>query len=100
MKTSPLDDTSVHGAEPQPALLPTSLDGMGDEARELALLFDLSQLLDSATHIEDTLDGALCLMARHMSMMRGSISLVSPVDGSIHIESSYGLNAAEQARGH
>ena len=25
---------------------------------------------------------------------------VSPVDGSIHIESSYGLNAAEQARGH
>ena len=100
MKTSPLDDTSVHGAEPQPALLPTSLDGMGDEARELALLFDLSQLLDSATHIEDTLDGALCLMARHMSMMRGSISLVSSVDGSIHIESSYGLNAAEQARGH
>ena len=39
-------------------------------------------------------------MARHMAMMRGSISLVSPGDGSIHIESSYGLNAAEQARGH
>ena len=80
--------------------LPSLRNGVRDDVRELRLLFELSQLLDSAAHIGETLDGALCLMARHMAMMRGSISLVSPRDGSIHIESSYGLNAAEQARGH
>ncbi len=80
--------------------LPSLRNGVRDDVRELRLLFELSQLLDSAAHIGETLDGALCLMARHMAMMRGSISLVSPGDGSIHIESSYGLNAAEQARGH
>ena len=80
--------------------LPSLRNGVRDDVRELRLLFELSQLLDCAAHIGETLDGALCLMARHMAMMRGSISLVSPGDGSIHIESSYGLNAAEQARGH
>ncbi len=80
--------------------LPSLRNGVRDDVRELRLLFELSRLLDSAAHIGETLDGALCLMARHMAMMRGAISLVSPRDGSIHIESSYGLNAAEQARGH
>lgn len=99
MKTSPPGDPAASATE-QNEDLPSLRNGVRDDVRELRLLFELSQLLDSAAHIGDTLDGALCLMARHMSMMRGTITLVSPKDGSIHIESSYGLNAAEQARGH
>ena len=71
-----------------------------DDVRELRLLFELSQLLDSSAHIEDTLDGALKLLARHMSMMRGMITLVSQYSGEIRIETAYGLNPVEQARGH
>lgn len=71
-----------------------------DDVRELRLLYELSRLLAGAAHIGDTLDGALLLMARHMAMMRGAISLVSPEDGGIRIESSYGLTPAERARGH
>ena len=70
-----------------------------DDVRELRLLFELSQLLDSSAHIEDTLDGALKLMARHMNMMRGMITLVSQYSGQIRIETAYGLNPVEQARG-
>lgn len=93
-------DASNASGTDQNDSLPSLRNGVRDDVRELRLLFELSQLLDSAAHIGETLDGALCLMARHMAMMRGAIALVSPKDGSIHIESSYGLNAAEQARGH
>ncbi len=71
----------------------------GNDVRELRLLFELSQLLDSAAHIEDTLDGALKLMARHLNMMRGSIILLSPQGDKMHIETAYGLNPIEMARG-
>ncbi len=70
-----------------------------DDVRELRLLFELSQLLDSSAHIEDTLDGALKLMARHLNMMRGSITLLSPQGDKMHIETAYGLNPIEMARG-
>ncbi len=73
----------------------------GDKnARELHLLYELSQLLDSSAHIADTLDGALKLMARHLNMMRGSITLLSPQGDKMHIEAAYGLNPIEKARGH
>ena len=70
-----------------------------DDVRELRMLFELSQLLDSSAHIEETLDGALKLMGRHMHMMRGMITLVSQYSGQIRIETAYGLNPVEQARG-
>ncbi len=70
-----------------------------DDVRELRLLFELSQLLDSAAHIEDTLDGALKLMARHLNMMRGSITLLSLQGDKMHIETAFGLNPIEMARG-
>ena len=47
--------------------LPSLRNGVRDDVRELRLLFELSQLLDCAAHIGETLDGALCLMARHMA---------------------------------
>lgn len=70
-----------------------------DDVRELRLLFEISRLLDGAARIEDTLEGALKLLARHMNMMRGMITLVSPRTGEIRIETAYGLNPVEQARG-
>ncbi len=71
----------------------------GNNVNELRLLFELSQLLDTAAHIEDTLDGALKLMARHLNMMRGTITLLSPKGDAMHIETAYGLDPIEKARG-
>ncbi len=71
-----------------------------DDVRELRLLFELCRLLDGSVDIAETLDEALALMARHMGMMRGAITLVSPHTGEIRIETSYGLKPAERSRGH
>ncbi len=86
----PLDDTNITENIP---LIPS------DDVRELRLLFELSQLLDNSVHIEDSLDGALKLMARHLNMMRGSITLLSPKGDEMHIETAYGLDPIEKARG-
>ncbi len=75
-----------------------ALKAIGD-ARELRMLFELSQLLDSSAHMKDTLDGALKLMARYINMMRGSITLISPQGDEMHIETAYGLDPIEKARG-
>lgn len=71
-----------------------------DDVRELRLLFEMCRLLDGSVDIAETLDEALALMARHMGMMRGAITLISPHTGDIRIETSYGLNPAERSRGH
>lgn len=77
----------------------SSLPSARDDVRELRLLFEISQVLDSSVHIGRALDGALALMAQYMSMMHGMITLVSPQTGEIRIETAYGLKPAEQQRG-
>ncbi|MBO4313103.1 MAG: sigma 54-interacting transcriptional regulator [Desulfovibrio sp.] len=66
---------------------------------ELTLLYELSQAVNSPEDVSQRLDSALRLMASHLHMMRGTITLVSPVTGEIRIEASYGLNPEERARG-
>lgn len=78
----------------------TQIAAPRDDVRELRLLFALCRLLDGSVDIAETLDAALELMARHMGMMRGAITLVSPHTGDMHIETSYGLKPAERSRGH
>ena len=68
-------------------------------AKQLSLLFDLAQVMNSSIAVQDSLDQALALMGRHMHMMRGNISLISPQTGEIRIESAYGLTSAERRRG-
>lgn len=66
----------------------------------LRLLFDLSQVIDHSRDIGHSLEAALSLMAKHLHMMRGMITLVSPHTGEIRIEVAHGLNPAEQRRGY
>ena len=66
---------------------------------QLRLLHDLTRVMDSAAAVEDALDEALALMAKHLRMMRGSITLISPQTGEIRIESAWGLTQAERQRG-
>lgn len=66
-----------------------------------AMLYELARLVnENCLDVAATLDGALTLMARHMRMMRGAITLISPRNGEIRIQASYGLNDEEKRRGH
>ena len=69
-----------------------------NEAGELRLLFEVSQVLDGAEDLCDHLEGALALMARYTGMMRGTLTLVDPATSEIVVEASYGLKAGEQLR--
>lgn len=81
--------------------VPLSPDvGVRDSVDELRLLFDLSQIIDSSTDMNQTLESTLSFMGQHLHMMRGMITLISPHTGEIHIETAYGLKPAEQKRGH
>ena len=75
-------------------------EGVHDSVGELRLLFELSQIIDSSTDMNRTLESTLAFMAQHLHMMRGMITLVSPRSGEIYIETAYGLNPSQQKRGH
>lgn len=77
-----------------------STPSRGHCERQLKLLPELSQALNAATDVVSALDKALALIAEHLHMMRGSITLVSPRPGEIRIESAYGLKPAKRRRGH
>lgn len=66
---------------------------------QLGLLLELSQLMNAATDVGHVLDKALALMAEHLHMMRGAITLISPLNGEIRIEAAFGLKPAECRRG-
>ena len=65
----------------------------------LTLLYELSELVHSFGDISKTLDQALALMALHLGIRRGSVTLISPETGQIRTEASYGLNAKERRLG-
>lgn len=65
----------------------------------LALLQNLAEMVENAGDLASALDAALKLMASHLGMMRGAITLISPKTGKLRIESSFGLNPAQRKRG-
>ena len=76
---------------------PANADSHREE--QLRLLLDLSNVVNSATDVGVALNKALQLMAEHLHMMRGAITLISPNSGEIRIEAAYGLKPAEARRG-
>ena len=70
-----------------------------NEVKELRLLFEVLQILDSASDLSDNLDTVLEVMARHTGMMRGVITLLDEQHGEIAIEVAYGMSPEAQSRG-
>jgi Nif-specific regulatory protein len=72
---------------------------LGVKLRELSTLYEVSQALASSLDLRAVLDRILTILAEHMGMNRGTVTLVSRVAEEIQIEASYGLTAAEMRRG-
>jgi len=86
---APKDDSKAAAGRPD----------VGREVAELSLLVDLSQTLDRSLDLRDVLGPVLEAMARHMGMLRGTITLLNRETGEISIEAAYGLSAGQQRRG-
>lgn len=67
--------------------------------RSLDLLGQIARLVNTGSNVSSTLNAALTLMAEQLHILRGVITLVSPVSGEIRIEAAYGLKPEERARG-
>ncbi len=68
-------------------------------AKELELLHAISQILDQSQDLRDVVTPILSAMARHMGMLRGTITLLDRDTNEIFINAAYGLSESQQVRG-
>jgi Nif-specific regulatory protein len=69
------------------------------ELRELTLLFEISQVLDRSLDLREVVAPVLEAMAKHMEMIRGTLTLVDRSTGEIVIEAAHGLSDSQKERG-
>lgn len=69
------------------------------EVKELSLLFEISQTLDRSMDLRDVVGSVLKATAKHMDMLRGTLTLLNRETGEISIEAAYGLSTSQQERG-
>ncbi len=66
---------------------------------ELELLFEISQALDRSIDLRDVVKPLLKVLAAHLDIMRGALTLLNRETGEICIDESYGLSAIQHSRG-
>ncbi len=71
----------------------------GRQTPALELLYEIAHLLDEAGELSQVLEGVLASMARHMGMLRGTVTLLNRASDEIVTDVAYGLSASEQERG-
>jgi Nif-specific regulatory protein len=69
------------------------------EVSELALLFDISQILDQSMDLRDVVGPVLKIIAKHTGMVRGTITLLDQESGELVIEAAHGLSSGQRSRG-
>ena len=69
------------------------------EIKELSLLFEISKKLSETMDLRRVLKPVLQMMAEHMEMLRGTLTILNRKRGEIIIEEAYGLSPEEQAKG-
>lgn len=67
--------------------------------KQLDLLADLANLLETSQDLSRTLNDALKLLAASLNIQRGAITLIAPRSGRIRIQAAFGLNPAQCKRG-
>jgi len=69
------------------------------EVQELLLLFAISQTLDRSMDLRDVVGPVLEAIAKHMGMMRGTLTLLNRQTGELFIEAAHGLSETQMERG-
>ena len=69
------------------------------EVQELALLFEVSQLLDKSIDLRNIVGAVLKSLADHMDMAHGTLTLINTDNNAIFIDAAHGLSKSQQALG-
>jgi Nif-specific regulatory protein len=67
--------------------------------KELTLIFEVSQSLHQSMDLRKVVSSILEAMAKHMGMVRGTLTLLNRESGEIFIEAAHGLSASQKERG-
>jgi Nif-specific regulatory protein len=70
-----------------------------NNADELCLLFNISQALSKSMELRDVVGPVLKVMAEHLGLLRGTLTILNRETGEISIEEAYGLSERERAKG-
>ncbi len=76
-----------------------SIPQVKSEVSELALLFDIGQILDQSMDLRDVVGPVLKAIARHTGMLRGTLTLLERKTGELVIEAAHGLSEGQRQRG-
>ncbi|MBD5646136.1 MAG: sigma 54-interacting transcriptional regulator [Desulfovibrio sp.] len=83
-----------------PASFAAPTAGSFSPSSQLALLRGLTALVNGGGDVTEQLERALGLMAEHLPIIHGMVTLVDPRNGEIRTSAAFGLNPAERRRGH
>ena len=70
-----------------------------NELKEMSLLFEISQKLDISMDLKEVLGPVLKIMAEHMNMHRGTVTILNKETKEIVIDEAYGLSKEQRAMG-
>ncbi len=89
--------------EPQARQTKYFMAGNLSESRqitELSCLYEVTRALSSSLKLKTALDRVLEIMAEHLGMVRGTVTLLKPGSSELQIEVAHGLSAEAKRRGH
>jgi Nif-specific regulatory protein len=69
------------------------------EVKELSILFEISQILDSSLDMRSVVEPVLEVLTRSLGMMFATLTLLNGKTGEIFIEAAYGLSPVQKRRG-
>ena len=67
---------------------------------EIACLYEISNAIHATLDLKKSLYRVLDLLAEHLGMNRGSISLLNPETSEIQIEVAHGMSSVARSKGH
>ncbi|HBU69708.1 MAG TPA: sigma-54-dependent Fis family transcriptional regulator [Elusimicrobia bacterium] len=70
-----------------------------NSAGELSLLFDISKALSLSLDVKEVLGPVLKVMAEHLGLLRGTLTILNRETGEISIEEACGLSNEQRAKG-
>jgi len=77
----------------------TSID-IRPKPDEIACLYEISNAIHATLDLKKSLYRVLDLLAEHLGMNRGSISLLNPETSEIQIEVAHGMSSVARSKGH
>ena len=94
---APAGRKSLAGRAPGNGLNPAA--SQPSRPGELAMLFEISQLLDSSLDLRTVVEPVLEVITRSLGMMFATLTLLNRRSGEISIESAWGLSPSQKQRG-